>query len=224
MSRELFGIGTSRTIRPHWLLEELGLAYQTHAILPRTEGMRDPAFLAVSKRGKVPFFVDGDVRMGESGAILFYLSDAYRDRGDFAPERGTAKRAEFDDLCCFILMELDATALYILRRHEGLPEEYGEAPVACDAARDYFRRQVGILEERLADGRPHLLGEPFSCADILLASCLAWAAVAGIELGEVLTRYATALRERPAFGPAFQRNFPPEALAALRLNAAPASD
>ncbi|MEM7411232.1 MAG: glutathione S-transferase family protein [Myxococcota bacterium] len=216
MTRRLFGIGTSRTIRPHWLLHELGLPYETRAILPRTEGMQDPDLLALSQRGKIPFLQDGDITLGESGAILFYLADAYRDRGDFAPERGTAARARFDDLCCFILMELDATALYVLRRHEGLPDEYGAAPTACEAARGYFQRQVGFLEQTLADGRPHLLGEPFSAADILLASCLAWANHVGIGSSETLERYAAGLRARPAFAEAFAINFPPGALEAVQ--------
>jgi len=32
----LWGVGTSRTIRPHWAMHELGLAYTTKPIGPRT--------------------------------------------------------------------------------------------------------------------------------------------------------------------------------------------
>ena len=32
----LWGVGTSRTIRPHWALHELGLPYDSRPILPRT--------------------------------------------------------------------------------------------------------------------------------------------------------------------------------------------
>ena len=32
----LWGVGTSRTVRPHWALHELGLKYETQAIGPRT--------------------------------------------------------------------------------------------------------------------------------------------------------------------------------------------
>ena len=124
--------------------------------------------LRFTQRRKIPFFEDGEIRIGESGAIVFYLADRYRDRGRLAPEPGTAARAAFEELAFFILMELDATALYVLRRHEGLPDVYGEAPEACAAARGYFQRMVGEIERRLADGRPHLLGEAFSAADLLL--------------------------------------------------------
>jgi glutathione S-transferase len=32
----LWGVGTSRTIRPHWAMQELGLPYKTKPIGPRT--------------------------------------------------------------------------------------------------------------------------------------------------------------------------------------------
>ena len=44
--RVVWGAGTPRTLRPHWVLHELGLPYETRAIAPRTPGMEDPAFLA----------------------------------------------------------------------------------------------------------------------------------------------------------------------------------
>ena len=39
-------------------------------------------------------------------------------------------------------MEIDATTLYVLRRHEALPAIYGEAPTANAAARGYFDRMI----------------------------------------------------------------------------------
>jgi len=177
--------------------------------------MDDPELRGFTQRRKVPFFEDGEVKIGESGAITFYLADRYRDRAQLAPDPGTAERAAFEELAFFILMELDATALYVLRRHEGLPDVYGNAPDACAAARGYFQRMVGEIERRLADGRPHLLGDAFSAVDVLLASCLAWAQFVQIPLAEPLAAYQTRIASRPAFGRAMQVNFPPEALAAL---------
>ena len=104
----------------------------------------------------------------------------------------------------------------MIRRHEGLPDEYGESPVACAAARRYFLRGLTEIERRLADDRPYLLGDAFSAADLLLASCLAWAGFVAIDLPESLGPYAERLRQREAFGRAMQVNFTPEAMAALR--------
>jgi glutathione S-transferase len=213
--RRLWGIGTSRTIRAHWMLHELGLDYETRAVLPRSAAMDDPELLRWTRRHKIPFLEDGEVRIGESGAIVFHLADRYRDRVVLAPEPGTPERALFHELAFFILTELDATTLYVLRRHEGLPDEYGEAPVACDAARAYFLRQLGEIERRLADGRPHLMGGEFSAVDVLLASCLAWARFSKIALPDAFDAYQQRIASRPAFPQAMAVNFPPEALAAL---------
>ncbi len=219
-ARRLWGIGSPRTLRVHWMLLELGLDYETRPVIPRTESMNDPELLRWTQRGKIPFFEDGEVRIGESGAILFYLADRYRERGWFAPERGTTARAEFDDLALFALMELDATSLYVVRRHEGLPEIYGEAPIACASARNYFLRQVSEIERRLADGRPYVLGDSFSAADILLVSCLAWAQFLSIPLADRLLAYRTHASAREAFALAMQVNFPPDVLAALSKGSA----
>lgn len=215
MTLRVWGIGTSRTIRPHWALAELGLEYETREIIPRTASMEHPEFLAVSRRGKVPILEHDDLVIGESGAILSWLADCFRDRAELAPPAGTAERARFDDLCLFILTELDAR-LYTVRMHEGLHDVYGEAPQATKAAREYVARQSGEMARRLGDDRPYLMGDAFSTADILLGSCLAWAQFIGSELPPVLADYQARLTGRDAFQRAFRTNFTPEAMAALR--------
>lgn len=197
-------------MRAHWMLAELGIEYETRAILPRTEGMNDPVFKELNQRGKVPVFQQADLVIGESGAIVFYLADRYRERHLLAPERGTSERAVFDDLCLFTLMELDAP-LYVIRRHGGLPDVYGESEVAVESAGKYFLRQVEVMDRRLADGRPFLLGESFSGADLLLATCLAWAQIVELTLTPRLEDFQARISTREAFKRAMAVNFPPGA-------------
>ena len=210
----VWGVGTPRTLRVHWLLAELELPYETREILPRSAGMQDPEFQALAPRGKIPILEDGDLVVGESGAILFHLAARYGAKSQLAPAPASDARARFDDLCLFALTELDAP-LYVIRRHAGLPEIYGESPVAVDAARNYFLRQVGEMQRRLADGRPHLMGDDFTLADILLMSCLIWAERIRIEVHEVLEDYRQRLARRPAYATAWSANFPPSAEAVI---------
>lgn len=210
----VWGVGTPRTLRPHWLLAELGLPYESREILPRSAGMRDPAFRTLAPRGKVPILEDGELVVGESGAILFHLVERYGAGRHFAPPPASAERAHFYDLCLFALTELDAP-LYVIRRHAGLPEIYGESPVAVEAARHYLLRQAGEMQRQLSDGRPHLMGEDFGVADILLMSCLKWAHFVGIDLPNVLGDYGQRLEQRPGYQTAWKANFPPDAQAAL---------
>jgi glutathione S-transferase len=215
----VWGIGTSRTLRPHWMLCELGLEYETRAIIPRSETMNDPAFRKVSGRGKVPILEHGELMIGESGAIVFYLADRFRERLTLAPLPATTERARFDEMCIFILMELDAP-LYVIRRHEGLPEIYGASQTAVDAARAYFSRQTSVIEGWLENAEgSYLTGEHFSAADLLLATCSSWGRFVGIELSQPLSDHLALVTAREGFRKAFERNFTPEALAMLARNA-----
>lgn len=214
----VWGIGTARTLRAHWALAELGLRYESRPVLPRTPAMDGPEFRRVSPRRKVPILEDGELVIGESGAIVLHLADRHRDRIVLTPEPGTPERSVLHDLLLFTLVEIDAV-LYVIRRHEGLASEYGASPVAADAARSYVARQLGEMERRLADGRPHLLGGAFGAADLVLATCLGWADAVGVELPEMLASYAARLSQRPASVAARAANFPPEAIAWLKAGA-----
>jgi len=73
----LWGVGTSRTIRPHWAMHELGLAYETKPIGPRTGETKTAEYTKLNPRQKVPLLQDGDFCIGESAAIVAYLSRMY---------------------------------------------------------------------------------------------------------------------------------------------------
>ena len=211
MNRVVWGMGTPRTFRPLWILEELGLDYEHRQILPRGAGMDDPQFRAFTKRQKVPFYEDGIVKIGESAAIVSYLAD--RHGGDILamPAPGTAERAVLLDRTMFIMTEIDAR-IYTLRLHDdpprGLSDVYGAAPVAVEAARKYVGRGLEEAARWLEDGRPYVLGEHLGTPDILLASCLEWARLYGIGMPAALEEYHQRMASRPAYQEAMKRNFP----------------
>lgn len=213
-ARRVWGIGTARTLRAHWMMEELELDYEVKAILPRSEGMRGADIRALTKREKVPILEDDDLVIGESAAISLYLADRYGSSKELAPAPGTRERAIHDELCFFVMTEMDAP-LYVIRRHEGLPEAYGESAVACAAARRYFLRSLGEIQRRLARRSAFLCDERFNVADLLVFSCLLWARSVGIEIPSSLDRYFALIESRPALSRALQTNFPPEARAAM---------
>jgi len=73
----LWGVGTTRTFRAHWALHELDLPYESRPILPRSGETKTPEYTALNARQKIPLLVDGDFRIGESAAIVAYLSQNY---------------------------------------------------------------------------------------------------------------------------------------------------
>ena len=185
MALVLWGGATARTLRAHWALKELGVPYAARLIGPRTGETQTPAFRALNPKEKVPVLVDGDLVLTESAAIVTYLGDKH---GGLTPKPGGAERARYDEWMSFILMELDAHTLYVIRKHSDLAALYGEAPAAVEAAREGFAKQIRWAEGRLGDA-PHALGGAFSGVDILLVSCLDWARAVGLPLAPALDAY-----------------------------------
>jgi glutathione S-transferase len=212
----IWGIGTSRTFRVHWVLQELELEYELNPVQSRSGETQSETFLALNPRGKIPVLECGGLVLAESAAIATLLAERFGRGRDLLPEAGSDARAIHDQWCYFVMTELDATSLYVLRRHGDLAALYGEAPNALQAARESFRRQVAVAEATLASAGPHLLGEPFTVADVLLTTCLDWAAFYGEELSAALEAYRQRTTSRRSYRRAFEVNFPPAVLEQLR--------
>src|SRR5262249_53582022 len=110
--------------------------------------------------------------------------------------------------CFFIMMELDASSLYVIRRHSGLKDVYGDAPAAVEAARAYFLKQLQRVGEALTPNSGYLMGERFTTADILLTTCLTTAIRDEISLPSICIEYLNRTTARPAYRAAFAANYP----------------
>ena len=160
---------------------------------------------------------DGDFCIGESAAIVAYLSRMYS-----TPERSLIPEAARDyaawlEWCFFIVAELDSTSLYVMRRHraDALGHIYGVAPEVVAQAADYFRGQLRHVEVALADGRRFLMGQRFSSADILLTTCLDWAIAYGVGICDNAQPYLERIHRREAYQRAVEANAPAAPVAAV---------
>ncbi len=207
--RILWGVGTSRTIRPHWALHELGLDFELRPILPRTGETQTAEFTALSARQKIPLLQDNGLVLTESAAIVTYLSDAYGQPHNRLIPLGAGPRAQCLEWCFFVISELDATSLYVMRRHGDLRHIYGEAPLANAAAADYFQKQMRTVERALSGNTQYILGDRFTAADILLSTCLTWAVRYGVPVTDPVRAYNTRVTDRPAYVRAQETNAPP---------------
>jgi glutathione S-transferase len=165
-------------------------------------------FQAISPRKKIPVFEDGDLTLFESAAIINYLARTYGEGDRQLIPSDPADRAHCDEWCYFVAMELDATSLYVIRRHGDLPEIYGEAPAAVECAAEYFARQIMVPEQKLSDKREFILGSAFSIADVMLTSCVTWAIRYGQRVPDRLISYRKSVVARPAYQAAFAVCYP----------------
>ena len=202
---KFWGAGTSRTLRPIWVAEELGLNYDLMPIAPRSGETQTVAFTSLNRKQKIPFLVDGDVKLSESVAICRYLLEAYSGGDVFRPT-DLIDRAKLDEWCCYIYGEIDESGLYVMRRHRDLAQIYGDAPEAVRTSADYVRRHFSVLEAHV-EKYEYLMPQGFSLADLLLMSCLDWAVAYGIELSPALASYRENIAGRPALQRAILKNF-----------------
>jgi glutathione S-transferase len=204
----LWGVGTSRTLRAHWALHELGLDYECRPILPRTGETKTPEYTKLNPRQKVPLLQDGDFTIGESPAIVAYLSNTYGTPENALIPTDTREHATWLEWCFYAATELDATGLYVMRRHGDLKHIYGEAPAALESAADYFAAQLRHAEHALQDGRPFLVGKRFSTADMLLTTCLTWAVNYRVPVTAACLSYMERITSRPAYHASVAANRP----------------
>lgn len=204
----VWGVGTVRTMRVHWMLWEYGLDFECHHIGPRTGETQTADYLAINPRGKVPTLRHGDLLLTESAAIMGYLSEVFEAPADMLVPRDVATRAVHREWCYFIMTELDAHSLYTIRRHGDLKHIYGEAPVALASATEYFQKQLSAMAPRMAAGGPYLMGDRISIADMLLASCTDWAHRCEIAIPDVVRAHRERAAARPMYEKAFAFNYP----------------
>jgi glutathione S-transferase len=190
-------------------LHELGLAYQCRPILPRTGETKTAEFTTLNPRQKIPLLQDGDFAIAESPAIAAYLSDTYGSTETALIPTTPRERATWLEWCFYVMTELDATSLYVMRRHGALKHLYGEAPIALEGAASYFTTQLRHAEQALQDRRAFLVGDRFTTADMLLTTCLTWAVEYDVPVSPACLAYAARITSRPGYVAALSANQPP---------------
>jgi glutathione S-transferase len=204
----LWGVSTGRTLRALWALHELALDYTARPIQPRTGETKSEEFTRINPRQKIPVLQDGDFTIAESPAIIAYLSETYGTSENRLVPTDPRQRAQWLEWCFHIAMELDATSLYVMRRHRELKHIYGDAPTAVESASKYFQTQLHHAVQALSDGRTFLVGDRFTSADMLLTTCLVWAIAYDVPVPPVCCDYANRIAMRPAYQAALRANLP----------------
>jgi glutathione S-transferase len=193
----LYHCPDARSFRALWALHEVGLDYDL-VLLPFPPRVHDRAYLDINPLGTIPFLVDGETVMSESAAIVEYLVSRY------APERLGVAVADADYGAFLNWLHFgEATLTFpqtLVLRYTRLEPDRGLDAVAQDYAR-WFHGRLRHVERGLADGRPFLLGDRFTGADISVGYALLLAKNLKLDEGfEPLTRaYWHRLAERPAY-------------------------
>jgi len=194
---KLYHSAQSRSTRPRWLLEEIGAPYDLVRLDMSKQEQKAPAYLRINPHGTVPALVDGDLALIESAAICSYLADKFPE-ARLAPAVGTPERGRYYQWMFYSMATLEPPVIEIFMNTVMLPEAERSAK-AVEKARATFAGVADVLSNALS-GKPFMLGEQFSAADVMIGSTLAWSQFLGLLNDRpALQEYAQRLSARPAY-------------------------
>ena len=197
----LYGTPQTRTFRPLWMLEELGIQYELVKTDFANGDTHSAEFLKINPNGHVPALVDGDLALFESMAINLYLAEKYG-KGSLWPD-SEADRARSVQWSFWVMTECERQLFDVLFGRGGAPfdkwrawtetEEFrathpGVTPPTRETAAALGKQAeaalqppLRVLNAQLA-GRDHLLGPSFGVADLDVAAVWITARLAQLDL------------------------------------------
>lgn len=198
---KLYHCKAARSLRPLWMMEELGLDYDL-TILPFPPRALQKDYLAINPLGTIPFFVDGDVRMTESSAITHYLAEKYgpaRDKADLFVAPSEPDYGRYLNWMFFS----DATLTFpqtIVLRYTQLEPQNRRIPQAAEDYRKWFYGRLRAVDAALQNA-DYLAANRFTGADIAIGFALYLAKAIGIDqdFPPAVRAYLDRLMAREAF-------------------------
>jgi glutathione S-transferase len=185
---------SGNTYKVRLLLKQLALPHETVTLDIVGGKVRTPEYRKVNPFGRVPFIVEDGFGLGESNAILLYLSRGSKLLPAAAREQALVQQ--------WMFFEQNQVELSI-----GLPRVWKKFGVEQHAAvfEHHAPRAVASLKvlERHLGGRDWLVGDAYSVADISLFAYTHLAPDAGHDLKQFpnLSAWLQRFRQQPGWFP-----------------------
>ncbi len=197
MALKLWHCTGSRSVRPLWTMEEMGLDYQLEVMRFPPRFMHT-GYTDINPIGTVPFFTDEHVAMTESAGISQYLVDRY------GPTK-LALTVDEPDYGLYLnwLHRSDATLTFpqtLVLRYSRLESEERRLPQVVEDYSKWFFSRLRSLDIAL-DERQYLCADRFTIADVSVGYALYLAESLGLRDGfkAQTNAYYERIKARPAF-------------------------
>ncbi len=159
----LHHLGRSQSERIVWLCEELGLDYELKHYARRADNrMAPPEYKALHPMGTAPILTDGDLVLGESGAICDYLIQVHGG-GRLAVKPGEPGFADHLYWFHFANGTLQPVIMQVWSLERVDPSDNN---ALLQGARKRFNLVFSTLDQRLGEV-PYLAGPDLTAADIM---------------------------------------------------------
>jgi len=163
----VYGSGQSRSFRALWALHEAKVPCEH---IQMTEAIRDSdEYRKLNPQLKVPTLVDGDLVLTESAAMVNYAGHL----SDGLMPTSPAERAEYDEICYFIMSDFEQPLWTIGKHRFALPEAQRREAIFDTAQWEFEKSELQL--QRHLEGKAFAVGGRFTMADVLVAHTLNWA-------------------------------------------------
>ena len=194
---KLYNVKAWGSVSIHCLLEEMEVPYTNIWMTP--EQVREPDFESVSPLRMIPVLGLADGRsLYESAAIITFLLAAHPEKS-MAPEAGSGEFGEF-----MSLLHLMSTELYPTINMAYPGSAYAATPehdaFIVKTAIEKADRYWSLLQSRLEEDGPWLMGETFSALDLYAFMLTLWGKPTEAALHERfphIAAFAGQVRQRP---------------------------
>ncbi len=168
---QLYEFAPTRSIRVRWMLQELGVDFESITVNLAAGEHHHPEFLKINPTGKLPVLVDNDLVLTESVAILLYLAEKYSHK-ELLPV-DIKQRSQVYRWLLFTATELEQP-LWRIARHTSLYPKHLRLTAEVSLARQDFTDMVAVMEEYMQE-RQFIVGNTATVADFICAYTLDWA-------------------------------------------------
>jgi glutathione S-transferase len=191
---QLYEFAPTRSIRVRWMLQELGVDFESITVNLATGEHRRPEFLKINPAGKLPVLVDDDLVLTESVAIVLYLAEKYPNKRLLPTD--LKLRSQVYRWLLFTATELEQP-LWRITHHTALYPEHLRLPAEVSLARQDFKDMVAVMEKH-TQGCEFIVGDTVTVADFVCAYTLDWANEIGLIDGcPQLFQYMERMYARP---------------------------
>ena len=186
----------SQSERIVWLAEELGLDYDLKLYNRRTDNRLAPdEYKALHPMGIAPVITDGDLVLGESGAIMDYIVAKY------APDTALVPGVDHTDFADHLFYYHWANATFMTNGMMALVAQFMGATELPAFVADRVAKGWKIVEQRLGEA-DYFGGAQLTTADIMMGFQLTTSrAMSGMSIDHLpnLQAYLQRIGERPAY-------------------------
>lgn len=179
------------SLAPHIVLEELGVPYEPVRVVIAEGANRQPEYLAINPRGRVPALAISDAQgervLTEAMAIMIYLARRHPDAGLLPDDPELFVRAvEWMSWLASIMHQAGVRTVF---RPERFTTDAGGAEAIAAQGRASIRAGYADIEMRLG-GKSFALAGNFSAVDAYLLVFYRWGNRCGLSMRSDFPEYA----------------------------------